>query len=63
MEGLTAIDSTLDGIVERKRYQFHDGMNKGEMPQWNEDSLMKELAETIVNAHNAKKNKKILTTK
>jgi len=58
MEGLTAIDQSLDGIVERKRIQFHNLMNKGEAERWNEDSIIKELAETIVNAHNAKKNRK-----
>jgi hypothetical protein len=58
MEGLTAIDQTLDAIVERKRIQFHNLMNKGEAERWNEDSIIKELAETIVNAHNAKKNRK-----
>jgi SNF2 family DNA or RNA helicase len=60
MEGLTVIDSQLDGIVEGKRIRFHNGMNKGEMQQWNEESLMKELAVSIVNAHNAKKNRAIV---
>ena len=58
MEGLTAIDATLDSIVERKRVQFHNLMNKGEVTRWSEDAIIKELAETIVNAHNAKKNRK-----
>jgi len=57
MDGLTAIDSTLNGIVERKRIQFHALHNNGEMPQWNEDSIMKELADTIVRAHRSKKAK------
>ena len=60
LEGLTTIDPQLDGIVERKRIQFHNTMNKTEMTRWNEDSIMKELAQTIVNAHNAKKNRKVL---
>lgn len=55
MEGLTAIDQTLDAIVERKRIQFHQLMNKGEAPRWSEDSIIKELAETIVRGHYAKK--------
>lgn len=58
MEGLTAIDSSLDKIVERKRFQFHQVMNNGEYARWNEDSVVKELAETIVRAHKAKKGKK-----
>lgn len=60
MEGLTAIDSTLDSIVERKRIQFHKAMNTGEAPQWSEDAIIKELAESIVNAHNAKRNKAVV---
>ena len=49
MDGLTAIDSTLDGIVERKRIQFHNwGSKGGQMQEWNEDSIIKELAESIV---------------
>jgi SNF2 family DNA or RNA helicase len=59
MQGLTAIDSTLDAIIERKRIQFHNVMNKGEATRWSEDAIMKELAETIVRAHNSKKNRKV----
>jgi superfamily II DNA or RNA helicase len=57
MEGLTAIDQTLDAIVERKRIQFHNLMNKGEAERWSEDSIVKELAESIVRGHHAKKNR------
>jgi len=60
MEGLTAIDQQLDGIVERKRLQFHSWTGT-ESAKWNEDSIMKELAVSIVNAHNAKKNRKKVT--
>jgi len=63
LDGITAIDAQFDNIVERKRIQFHNAMNKGEAVKWNEDSLMKELGQTIVNAHNAKKNRKILAAK
>jgi superfamily II DNA or RNA helicase len=55
MEGLTAIDSTLDGINEGKRIRFHNLMNASEMPQWNQDSFAKELADAIVAGHNRKK--------
>jgi len=55
MEGLTAIDSTLDGINERKRSQFHNVMNNTEAPRWNEDSFGKELADAIIAGHNRKK--------
>ena len=61
MEGLTTIDPQLDGIVERKRFHYHKSMNKGEIPRWSEESIIKELAESIVNAHNAKKNRQVLT--
>jgi superfamily II DNA/RNA helicase len=63
LEGLTAIDAKLDEINERKRIQFHDVHNKGEAPKWNEDAMMRDLAASIVNAHNAKKNRKILASK
>jgi hypothetical protein len=63
MQGLTVIDDSLDQIVERKRIQFHNHMNKGEAQSWSEDSIMKELASVIMNAHNAKKNRKILAGK
>jgi len=55
LEGLTTTDPKLDAIVERKRRQFHAVHNKGEAVKWSEDSIMKELAESIVNAHKRKK--------
>ncbi len=55
MTGLTAIDDKLDGIIERKRVSFHNTMNKGELPVWNENSMAKELAESIVNGFRKKK--------
>jgi hypothetical protein len=58
LDGLTTIDPQLDGIVERKRRQFHAGMNNTEMARWNEDSIIRELAETIVSAHKRKRGKK-----
>jgi len=63
LEGITAIDSQLDVIVERKRIQFHEVHNKGEAAKWSEDSMMRDLASSIVNAHNAKKNRKVLASK
>jgi hypothetical protein len=58
LEGLTTTDPQLDAIVERKRIQFHSLMNKGEAERWNEESIIKELAESIVRAHHVKKGKK-----
>jgi len=40
-------DTILDGIVERKRVEFHNTMNKGQMNSWNEGSILKELIEQI----------------
>lgn len=48
VHGNETIDTILDGLVERKRLQFHKTMNKGEMPIWNEAGLMKELVNSIV---------------
>lgn len=48
------IDETLAAIVERKRKDFHAAMNKGELPVWNQTSIAKELAESIVNDYNRK---------
>jgi superfamily II DNA or RNA helicase len=50
-----SVDTQLDTIVERKRHQFAAAMNKGEIPQWNERSIMKELAQAIVNEFNKDK--------
>lgn len=50
VEAEDTIDSLFDGIVERKRLQFHDAMNKGEAPQWNQSDIGKELAQSIVAA-------------
>jgi hypothetical protein len=55
VEAADTIDSMFDGIVERKRLAFHDAMNKGESPKWNQSELLKELAEAIVAKHRAKK--------
>ena len=54
MEGLTAIDAQLDAIVERKRLQFASWTGK-EAEKWNEDAIMKELADAIVRGYRQKK--------
>jgi SWI/SNF-related matrix-associated actin-dependent regulator 1 of chromatin subfamily A len=58
LEGLTAIDSTMDAIVERKRKQFHAAHNNGDMEQWSEQSFAKELAESIIRGYHQKKSRK-----
>lgn len=60
LEGITSIDQQFDVIVENKRYHYHKTMNKTEIQKWSEESIGKELAQVIVNAHNAKKNRQIL---
>jgi len=58
------IDQHIGAIVETKRKAFHDVMNKGEAPVWNEGDFAKELAETIVRKHKEKnKGKDNLTIK
>lgn len=57
-EGLTTIDPNMDNRNERKRAQFHAVHNNTEMPAWSEDAMWRELAEDIVNNHNAKKGRK-----
>jgi hypothetical protein len=59
MQGLTAIDAQLDAIIERKRIQFHNTMNKTEIQQWNDNAIGVELGNAIINAHRSKKNKQI----
>ena len=56
-EAEMTIDQQMDAIVERKRLQFHEAMNRGEMPVWSEAGLAKELAEAVVNAYRQKKGK------
>lgn len=51
------IDEQLNSIVERKRRQFHEAMNRGEAPVWDEGDFAKELAEAIVAKHRAKRAK------
>lgn len=43
MHGDNTIDTILDSIVETKRIAFHSVMNKGQMPVWNEGSLIKQV--------------------
>jgi len=49
------VDDLLDGIVARKRIAFHNAMNKGEITQWNQQSIIKELTEAIVKGASKKK--------
>jgi superfamily II DNA or RNA helicase len=47
------VDTDFDGIVERKRIQFHNVMNKGEMPKWGEKALTEELIQRIIERRKA----------
>lgn len=57
MTAAGTVDETLAGIVERKRVQFHNAMNNGELPTWNQAGIVKELIEGIVEGWN-KRNRK-----
>jgi len=54
-----SVDIHLDKIVEQKRHQFHAAMNNSEAPVWHEQSLMKELAQSIVNDFKSGNNRKV----
>jgi Superfamily II DNA/RNA helicases, SNF2 family len=54
VEAEGTVDADLDAIVERKRMQFHDAMNKGEKVQWSQDSIIKELGEALAKRHRLK---------
>lgn len=61
VEGVGTIDSHFDSINNRKRIQFHNGMNKGEAPPaWSENDFAKEMAQRIVDAFNKKKKKPVM---
>lgn len=47
VHGDDTIDPTLDAIVERKRVEFHNAMNRGQMAIWNEGGIIKELIAAI----------------
>jgi hypothetical protein len=53
--GDDTIDSILDEIVERKRMAFHEAMNKGQVPMWNESDIISDLVKQI--AKNRKERK------
>jgi SNF2 family DNA or RNA helicase len=57
VEAEGTVDEHLDGIVERKRIQFHEVMNKGEAPVWNEGDIIREIAEAIISKHKIRKEK------
>jgi SNF2 family DNA or RNA helicase len=57
------IDEHLDGINERKRRQYHQVMNKSEVPAWSQDSMAKELAAIIIQKHKEKHAKDIKTNR
>lgn len=50
----SSIDIKLDALVEKKRIQFHNTMNKGEMQRWDEKSLMRELMQSICDDYRKK---------
>jgi SNF2 family DNA or RNA helicase len=59
MTAAGTVDEILAGIVERKRAYFHEAMNKGEMPVFQEKALAKEIAEGIIKKYNESGKKSI----
>lgn len=49
------IDIDLDSIVTKKRIAFHNAMNNGEIPRWNENDIVKELVKGIADRYNKSK--------
>src|SRR5215471_4844916 len=49
------IDTKFDSLVERKRVQYHNTMNTGQMIVWNQASITKELIQSIVDDYNKQK--------
>ena len=58
MTAAGTVDEHLSTIVERKRVDFHNAMNKGEMPAWKQADIIKELSEKIVKEWNDKNKKR-----
>lgn len=51
-EATDSIDEHFDGIVERKRHQYYQAMTEsGEAPKWNQNDIVKEIADVIVRKH------------
>ena len=50
-------DAHLGPMVERKRLAFHSSMNKGEVPKWNQNDIIKELVDLLVQDHQKKMRK------
>lgn len=57
MTAADTVDDYLDKIIERKRAYFHTAMNKGQMPAWKQEDVIKELVDTILMKQAQKKSK------
>ena len=55
VHGDDTVDTHLNEIVERKRVNFHASMNKGEMPTWNQNDVIKQLVESIASKKKQRK--------
>jgi superfamily II DNA or RNA helicase len=57
VHGSDTVDTTLHGIVERKRIEFVRGMNKESnfIPIWNEQGIVKQLAQALSDSSKGKK--------
>ena len=57
VHGDDTIDTIMDSIVETKRKSFHIAMNNGQMETWNEQSIIKELVQSIISSKGNGKSK------
>ena len=53
------VDDIVTEIVERKRIEFHNSMNKGEMPVWKESDITKAVVDQIMENAGKSKIKKL----
>lgn len=51
VHAMNSIDTKFDNLVENKRINFHNTMNKGERLQWIETDMIKELIRDIMENH------------
>lgn len=49
------VDEHLDYLVSRKRRYFHEVMNKGEVPTWDENEIVQKIAQMIIEGARSKK--------
>ena len=61
VEASDTVDSDLNGIVESKRKDFHEGMNNSEMESWKETDVARGIADSIVAKFNKRHSDKVMS--